>query len=219
MLVNRNGSHFHLTIPLQDHPPLQKDSIATGTARETENIATETETLIIGTLVTVTIRKTIVTATEILAAVAAAAVAVGTKGHLSPPLPRLATTPTLVGLVAVVDDTNTIATGRETMIVETGMGVIAVGGGARTVIAITLPLVMCTIPRGNTRRGEGGTVAVVAMAIAAGRREEEDMEAIEVVGVAVGVVIEEETGIDFPSLEVSGVYLGALTCIVLNFHL
>ena len=173
--------------------------------RETENIATETETLIIGTLVTVTIRKIIVTATEILVAVAAA-VAVGTKGHLSLPLPRLVTTPTLVGLVVGVDDTNTIVTGTETMIVETGMGVIAVGGGARTAIAITLPLAMCTIPRGNTRRGEGGTVAVVATAIVAGRREE-DMEVIEVVGVAVGVVTGEETGADFPSLEVSGVYL------------
>lgn len=214
MLVSRNGSHSHSTLPLQDHPPLQKDSIVTGTARETENIATEIEILITGTLVTVTTRRIIVMPTEILVAVV---VVVGIRGRLSLLPPRLVTTPTLVGLVAVVDDTNTIATGIETMIVETGMGVIAVGGGARTAIATTLPLAMCTIPRGNTRRGEGGTVVVVAMAIAAGRREEEDMEAIEVVGVAVGVVTEEETGADSLSLEVSGVYLASTTMGHLHF--
>jgi hypothetical protein len=189
-----------LTLPLQDHPPLQRDSIETDTARETENIAIETETLITGTLVTVTIRRIIGTATETLAVVEG--VVVGTRARLCPPPPRLVTTPTLVGLGAV-DDTNTIETGRETMIVGTGMDIVA-EGGARTVIAITLPLAMCTIPKGNTRRGEGATVAAVDMAIAAGRREE-DMEVIEVVGVAVGVVTGEETGADSLSLEVGGV--------------
>ncbi len=201
MLASRNGSRSHLTLPLQDHPPLQKDSIVIDTARETENIAIETETLITGTLVTVTTRRIIETATEILAAVEGVVV-VGTRARLSPPPPHLVTTPTLVGSGAV-DDTNTIETGRETMIVGTGMDIVA-EGGARTAIAITLPLAMCTIPKGNTLRGEGATVAAVDMAIATGRREE-DMVVIEVVGVAVGVVTGEETGADSLSLEVSGV--------------
>lgn len=168
----------------------------TGIVRETENIAIEIEieTVITGTLVTVTTRKTIETATEMLAVV------VGTRDRLSLP-PHLVTTPTLEALGAV-DVTSTIEIGRETMIVETGMDIVE-EGGALIAIAIILPLAMCTIPRGNIQRGEGGTVAVTM--VTAGRREE-DMEAIEVVGGAVGVVTEEETGADSLSLEV-GVYV------------
>ena len=195
VLVSRNGSRSRLIHPLQDHPPLQKDNIATDTVKETENIVTEIETLIIGTLVTVTTRKTIETATGILAAV-------GTRVRLSLP-PRLVTTPTLEGSGAV-GVTNTTGTGRETMIVGTEMDTVE-EGGALIAIVITLPLAMCTIPRGNIQRGEGGTVAV-AMATAAGRREE-DMEAIEVVGGAVGVVTGDETGAGSLRLEVSVYYV------------
>ena len=193
MLVSRDGSHSHLTHPLQDHPPLQRDSIVTDTVRETENIVIEIGTVITGTLVTVTTRKTTGTATEMLAVV------VGTRVHPSLP-PHLVTTPTPEGL-GVVDVTNMTEIGRETMIVETGMDIVE-EGGALIAIAITLPLATCTIPRGNIQRGEGDTVAVTM--VTAGRREE-DMEAIEVVGGAVGVVTEEETGADSLSLEV-GVY-------------
>ena len=193
MLVSKSGFPSHSIHPLQDRPPPQRDSTVTDTARETENIVTEIETVITGTLVTVTTRKTIGTATEMLAVVEA-----GTRGRLSPP-PRLVTTPTLAELVAV-DVTNTTGTGIETMIVEIEMGIVE-EGGARIVIAITLPLATCTIPTGNIRKGEGGTAAV-AMATGAGRREE-DMEAIEVVvGGSVGVDTEEETGAGSLSLEV-----------------
>ena len=133
-------------------------------------------------------------ATEMLAVV------VGTRGRLSLP-PHLVTTPTLEALGAA-DVTNMIEIGRGTMIVETGMDIVE-EGGALIVIVITLLLATCTIPRGNIRRGEGGTVVVTM--VTAGRREE-DMEAIEVVGGAVGVVTEEETGADSLSLEV-GVYV------------
>ena len=195
MLVSKSGSPSHSTHPLQDRPPPQRDNTVTDTVKETENIVTEIETVITGTLVTVTTRKTIGTATEMLAV---AVVEVGTRGRLSPP-PRPVTTPTLAELVAV-DVTNTTGTGRETMIVEIEMGIVE-EGGARIVIAITLPLATCTIPTGNIRKGEGGTAAV-AMAMEAGRREE-DMEAIEVVvGGSVGVDTEEETGADSLSLEV-----------------
>ena len=164
----------------------------TDTARETGNIVTETETITTGTLVTVTTRRTIETASEVLVG------AVGTRVRLSPP-PRLVTTPTLEG-PEVVDVINTIEIGRETTIVEIGMD-IAVEGGVPIAIAITLPLVTCTIPRVSTQRGGEDTAAEATMGTTGTR--EEDMEAI-VVGGEVGVVTEEETG-DSLSLGV-GVY-------------
>lgn len=191
MLVSRNGSHSLWIHLLQDHPPLRKDSIVTDTARETESIVIETEMAIIGTLVTVTTKKTTEMATEVLVAAV-----VGTRVHLFP-APHLVTTATLEGL-GVVDVTNTIETGRETMIAETEMDIV-VEGGALIAIAITRLLATYTTPRENTQRGEGGTV-VETMAIA--ERREVDMVAIEVVGGVVDVVTEAGTG-DSLSLEVS----------------